>query len=157
MRKSLFLLFLITFWGLRLSAIEPPALPFAYVTYSDDTLYDLHLMDVETGEEIYSVITADYDCPTSISPDGNWLMFSRGSSLPRNHETYLVDLTTGEGYPFLPSRINAAWTSNSSMFAYKHENSLYVFDMETHFLHGLGQHYSTVAYQWGVFGTSRGE
>jgi hypothetical protein len=69
-------------------------LPLPYVTYSERD-FDLHVMDLNTGEIIVTVSTEQYDCPLSLSPDKQWLLYSQGSNFPDHHSAHLYHFEAG--------------------------------------------------------------
>src|SRR5688572_11037243 len=95
MRGLIFLMVLAVFC-LPALANQEDVLPFAYVMQQVETRYDLFVMDARSGEEMYSIVGEDYDCPYSISEDKNWLLYSHGRDSRIGANTSLMNLATGE-------------------------------------------------------------
>lgn len=152
MRKQLILLFLIAFWGLRLSATEPPAIPFAYVTYNDGTGYDVRVMDIQTGNVIFTRGDPFHQCPMSISPDNRWFVYA--SRVTRNDaDLYLVELSTGERKLLAgTSPLPVVWSDDSSSFAfvtwYADAATLSIYHLESNMFETVGDYPFVTTYRW---------
>ena len=74
-------------------------LPFAYVTWSDDTQYDLHVMDALSGGILFEANSPEYDCVSitnPISPNRHWLLYGQSDNNMWHQQQILVALESGE-------------------------------------------------------------
>lgn len=120
--------------------------PIVYVTEpanqsSGEPDFDLYVMNPENGTIIFKSATAYQDCPLTLSPDGEWLLYQQdfveNKQLKLVHK--LVNLITGHQYQIdlgnqLLSKSSVLWVANRGDFFFivnnYNDNTIYRYDLD---------------------------
>lgn len=129
---------LIAFAGFCLTPCELQAqvtsyVPIAYTLNPQEDQWDVHILDVATGEQTFALSGTENECARAISPNGQWLEFAVGN--PPDLESWLLNLETEQRISFRPYKLST-WSEDARFLAYTSENadqtvSIYVYDTTT--------------------------
>lgn len=127
---------------------DTPVQPFAYVT-TDAEGYNLQVMDLSTGDDLYMIESSDYVCPQELfTGEDPYLIYSEGIGSPTEHQFRRLDLETGITTD-LPQLYHEALSDDGQYLAFENQNNqLTILDMATN-VHTFTEDVSDIRHiQW---------